>query len=55
MRAVLLILAAGLAVYGLVSQWTQVQAALAKLDGWDVAGAAVSAIGKANPPAGADG
>ena len=44
LRAALLVLAAGLAVYGLASQWTQVQAALAKLDGWDVAGAAVSAI-----------
>jgi len=44
LRAALLVLAAGLAVYGLASQWTQVQAALAKLDGWDVAGATVSAI-----------
>ena len=44
LRAALLVLAAGLAVYGLASQWTQVQAALAELDGWDVAGAAVSAI-----------
>ena len=44
LRAALLVLAAGLAVYGLASQWTQVQAALAKLDGWDVAGAAVCAI-----------
>jgi len=44
LRAALLVLAAGLAVYGLASQWTQVQSALAKLDGWDVAGAAVSAI-----------
>ncbi len=44
LRAALLVLAAGLAVYGLASQWTQVQAALAELDGWDVAGAAVCAI-----------
>ena len=44
LRAALLVLAAGLAVYGLASQWTQVQDALAKLDGWDVAGAAASAI-----------
>ena len=44
LRAALLVLAAGLAVYGLASQWTQVQAALAELDGWDVAGATVSAI-----------
>src|SRR6201985_1028901 len=44
LRAALLVRAAGLAVYGLASQWTQVQAALAKLDGWDVVGAAVSAI-----------
>jgi uncharacterized membrane protein YbhN (UPF0104 family) len=44
LRVVLLVLAAGLAVYGLVSQWPQVHAALGQLDGWDVAGAAVSAI-----------
>ena len=44
LRAALLIGAVGLAVYGLVSQWAQVQAALGKLDGWDVAGAAVCAI-----------
>ena len=44
LRAGLLVLAAGLAVYGLASQWAQVHAALARLDGWDVAGAAVSAI-----------
>jgi uncharacterized membrane protein YbhN (UPF0104 family) len=31
-------------VYGLASQWTQVHAALAKLAGYDVAGAAVSVI-----------
>jgi len=44
LRAGLLAVAAGLAVYGLASQWTQVQDALAKLDGWDVAGAALCAI-----------
>ena len=44
LRAALLAVAAGLAVYGLVSQWPQVHAALAQLDGWDVAGAVVSAI-----------
>jgi len=44
LRGGLLLLAAGLAVYGLASQWTDVQAALAKLDGWDVAGAALCAI-----------
>ena len=44
LRVGLLVLAAGLAVYGLASQWAQVHAALARLDGWDVAGAAVSAI-----------
>ena len=44
LRAGLLAVAVGLALYGLASQWTQVQAALAKLDGYDVAGAAVSAI-----------
>jgi hypothetical protein len=38
LRAGLLVLAAGLAVYGLASQWRQVQAALAELDGWDVTG-----------------
>ena len=31
-------------MYGLVSQWPQVHAALGQLDGWDVASAAVSAI-----------
>jgi len=41
LRAGLLVLAAGLAVYGLASQWTQVHDALAKLDGYDVAGAAI--------------
>ncbi len=44
LRGGLLLLAAGLAVYGLASQWTQVQDALARLDGWDVAGAAFCAI-----------
>jgi uncharacterized membrane protein YbhN (UPF0104 family) len=44
LRAALLAGAVGLAVYGLVSQWTQVHAALGKLDAWDVAGAAVCAI-----------
>ena len=44
LRGALLLLAAGLAVYGLASQWAEVQDALAKLDGWDVAGATVSAI-----------
>ena len=34
----------GLAVYGLASQWTAVHAALAKLDGYDVAFAALSVI-----------
>jgi uncharacterized membrane protein YbhN (UPF0104 family) len=44
LRGGLLVIAAGLAVYGLASQWPQVHAALAKLDGYDVAGAAVSVI-----------
>src|SRR6266571_4130769 len=44
LRAALLAGAVGLAGYGLVSQWPQVHAALERLDGWDVAGAAVSAI-----------
>ena len=44
LRGGLLAIAAGLAVYGLASQWPQVHAALAKLDGYDVAGAAVSVI-----------
>jgi uncharacterized membrane protein YbhN (UPF0104 family) len=39
LRGGLLVLAAGLAVYGLVSRWTQVHAALDKLSGYDVAGA----------------
>src|SRR6266496_4550603 len=44
LRAALLAGAVGLAGYGLVSQWPQVHAALGQLDGWDVAGATVSAI-----------
>jgi uncharacterized membrane protein YbhN (UPF0104 family) len=44
LRAGLLAVAAGLAVYGLASQWTQVHAALARLAGYDVAGAAVCVI-----------
>jgi uncharacterized membrane protein YbhN (UPF0104 family) len=44
LRAGLLMAAAGLAVYGLASQWTQVHAALERLDGADIAGAAVSAV-----------
>jgi uncharacterized membrane protein YbhN (UPF0104 family) len=44
LRAGLLAVAVGLAVYGLASQWPQVHAALAKLAGYDVAGAAVSVI-----------
>jgi glycosyltransferase 2 family protein len=43
-RAGLLAVAVGLAVYGLASQWTQVHDALAKLSGYDVAGAAVCVI-----------
>ena len=44
LRAGLLALAVGLAVYGLVSQWPQVHAALGKLDWYDVAGATLAAI-----------
>ncbi len=44
LRAGLLVVAAGLAVWGLASQWTQVQAALAKLAAVDVAGAALCVI-----------
>ena len=44
LRAGLLAVAVGLAVYGLASQWTQVHAALAKLDGYDVAAAALAVI-----------
>jgi uncharacterized membrane protein YbhN (UPF0104 family) len=39
LRAGLLVVAAGLAVYGLASQWDEVHAALAKLAWYDVAGA----------------
>src|SRR5437016_2026900 len=44
LRGALLVLAVGLAVYGLASQWTEVHAALAKLAGYDVAGALVCSI-----------
>jgi glycosyltransferase 2 family protein len=44
LRGSLLLLAAGLAVYGLASQWTQVHAALAQLTWYDVAGAALCAV-----------
>ena len=44
LRGALLAIAAGLAIYGVASRWPQVHAALAKLDGYDVAGAAVSVI-----------
>ena len=44
LRAALLAVAVGLAVYGLASQWPQVHAALAKLAVYDVAGAAVCVI-----------
>jgi glycosyltransferase 2 family protein len=44
LRAGLLTAAVGLAVYGLASQWPQVQADLAKLAWYDVAGAAVCAV-----------
>jgi uncharacterized membrane protein YbhN (UPF0104 family) len=44
LRGGLLLLAAGLAVYGLVSQWSQVHAALAELTWYDVTGAALCAI-----------
>ncbi len=44
LRAGLLAFAVGLAVYGLASQWTEVHAALAKLDAYDVAGAALCVI-----------
>jgi len=43
LRAGLLMVAVGLAVYGLASQWTEVQAALDRLDAADIAGATVSA------------
>jgi glycosyltransferase 2 family protein len=44
LRAGLLVVAVGLAMYGLASQWTQVHAALDQLDAGDIAGAAVSAV-----------
>jgi uncharacterized membrane protein YbhN (UPF0104 family) len=44
LRGGLLAVAVGLAVYGLASQWTQVHADLAKLAGYDVAGAALCVI-----------
>lgn len=44
LRAGLVVLAAGLAVYGLAAQWTQVHAALARLSWYDVAGAEASVI-----------
>jgi uncharacterized membrane protein YbhN (UPF0104 family) len=44
LRAGLLAIAVGLAVWGLASQWTQVQADLAKLAWYDMAGAALCAI-----------
>jgi len=39
LRAGLLLAVVGLAVWGLASQWPQVESALDKLNGWDVAGA----------------
>jgi uncharacterized membrane protein YbhN (UPF0104 family) len=44
LRAGLLAVAVGLAVYGLASRWTQVHTDLAKLAGYDVAGAALCVI-----------
>jgi glycosyltransferase 2 family protein len=44
LRAGLLAAAVGLAVYGLASQWDQVQASLARLAWYDVAGAALCAV-----------
>jgi uncharacterized membrane protein YbhN (UPF0104 family) len=44
LRAGLLVVAAGLAVFGVASQWTQVHAALARLAGLDVACAALCVI-----------
>ncbi len=43
-RAGLLAVVVGLAVWGLASQWTQVQQALDKLDGWDVAWAGLCVL-----------
>ncbi len=45
LRAGLLVVAVGLAVYGLASQWTQVHADLAKLAAGEVVGAALCVIG----------
>ena len=44
LRAGLLVTVVGLAVWGLASQWTQVQEALDQLDGWDVAGSGVCVL-----------
>jgi glycosyltransferase 2 family protein len=44
LRGGLLVVAVGLAVYGLASQWTQVHADLSKLAWYDVTGAALCAI-----------
>jgi glycosyltransferase 2 family protein len=44
LRAGLLVIAAGLAVYGLVSQWHELHDALARLAWYDVAGAAACVI-----------
>jgi glycosyltransferase 2 family protein len=44
LRAGLLVLVVGLAVWGLASQWTNVRADLAKLAWYDVTGAALAAI-----------
>ena len=45
LRTGLLAVVVGLAVWGLASQWTQVQDALDKLDGWDVAWACLCVLG----------
>jgi glycosyltransferase 2 family protein len=44
LRIGLLVLVVGLAVWGLASQWTSVQAALGKLSPWHVVGAAVCVV-----------
>jgi glycosyltransferase 2 family protein len=44
LRAGLLVAVIGLAVWGLASQWTQVQAALNRLNGWDVAWAGLCVL-----------
>src|ERR1035437_6604989 len=44
LRTGLVAVAAGLAVYGLASQWTQVHADLAKLNGGEVAGGALCVV-----------